>query len=79
MPNSIFFRIFDCEKIRFLNMKNDLYELIQSLSKSEKRYFKLVATQHKKQQTDYLVLYEILEKQATYDEVQLQKKLQKMK
>lgn len=47
--------------------KNDLHELIHSLTKSEKRYFKL---QCRRQGTEgnYLRIFEILEKQPVFDE-----------
>lgn len=47
--------------------KNDLHDLVCSLTKSEKRYFKL---QCRRQGTDgnYLRIFEVLEKQADFDE-----------
>ena len=59
-------------------MKNgdDLHKLIHSLSKAEKRYFKMQATQHtKKEQNNYVILFDAIEKQPVYDEVKLCRKL----
>ncbi|MBI5917147.1 MAG: hypothetical protein HY842_17385 [Bacteroidetes bacterium] len=53
--------------------KNGLHDLIRSLTKSEKRYFKL---QCRRQGTDgnYLRIFEILEKQAEFDEAAMREK-----
>lgn len=50
-----------------MSKKDYLYELIQSLDKSEKRYFKLYFSGDKKEQK-YMHLYNALEKATTYDE-----------
>lgn len=51
--------------------KNDLHDLVRSLSKSEKRYFKLQSQGHGGG-GNYLRIFEILEKQALFDEKELQ-------
>ena len=53
------------------NPSNDLFQLIQSLSKSEKRYFKLFATRHFDKDNQYLKLFEAIETQLTYQEALL--------
>src|SRR5690606_29090045 len=46
-----------------------LFQLIKSLSQSEKRFFKLETSKYsRKEQNDYLILYELIEKQEEYDE-----------
>ncbi|MFK7948375.1 MAG: hypothetical protein AB8G11_12365 [Saprospiraceae bacterium] len=45
-----------------------LFDLIQSLSGSEKRYFKVFATKNQAANVKYLQLFEIIDKQTTYDE-----------
>lgn len=51
---------------------NDLFQLIKSLSKQEKRYFKLHAGRHViGQQNKYVILFDAIEKQQQYDEAQL--------
>ena len=62
-----------------MQYSEDLYILIKSLSKAEKRHFKLQNVQTKNKQ-DYIILYEILDKlqferRAPYDEDVLKKKL----
>jgi hypothetical protein len=52
-----------------MKSSDDLFQLIKSLTKSEKRYFKVIAS--KKQSSfknNYLKLFEAIEKQKTYDE-----------
>ncbi len=52
----------------------DLFLLIRSLSKSEKRYFKLDAQRQKaKGGANYLKLFDAIEKQENYDEEKLKK------
>lgn len=51
-----------------------LYQLIRSMTSSEKRYFKL-ATSVFKTNTNLLTLFEILDAQKVYDEKAVQKKL----
>ena len=53
---------------------NFLFRLIKSLTPSEKRYFKLYVNR-KQQKDNYLLLFEKIDKQKTYDEVLLLKKL----
>ena len=48
-------------------MKNNLHELILSMSKNEKRYFKIESGVYGSGNKDYLMIYEILEKQKQYD------------
>ena len=50
-----------------MSKKDHLYELIQSLNKSEKRYFKIYFANEQKEQK-YLILYDALEKTKAYDE-----------
>ena len=57
-------------------MKSDLYNLIHSLSKNEKRYFKIEATKIKKNKCNYLIVYDVLGRQAQYNENVLQRVLQ---
>lgn len=55
-------------------MKNpsaDIFQLIQSLTKSEKRYFKLFATRHYDKDNQYLRLFEAIDAQLTYQESEL--------
>ncbi|MEM9822066.1 MAG: hypothetical protein AAF985_13380 [Bacteroidota bacterium] len=59
-------------------MKNgdDLHKLIHSLSKAEKRYFKMQAVQHtKKEQNNYVLLFDAIERQSVYNEDKLCRKL----
>lgn len=54
---------------------DDLFQLIQSLNKPEKRYFKLYAARHAlKGENQYLRLFNAIERQKEYDEAQLRKK-----
>lgn len=53
----------------------DLFLLIKSLSKSEKRYFKLYASRHKSdEESNYLRLFDAIAKQEEYDEEEILKK-----
>lgn len=52
---------------------DELFDLIKSLDKREKRYFKLYASVYSGEQTNYLRLFNALEKQETYDEEALRK------
>ncbi|MBI1836618.1 MAG: hypothetical protein HYR91_05070 [Flavobacteriia bacterium] len=50
-------------------VKESLFELIKSLSKSEKRYFKLLASRHTiGEENNYVILFDFIEKQLEYDE-----------
>ncbi len=52
--------------------KTDLFELIKSMTMSEKRYFKLFAARHTiGKKNNYIRLFEAVEKQKTYDEKKL--------
>lgn len=55
---------------------DDLFQLIRSLTRSEKRYFKLYASrQTGEYQADYLHLFDVLDAMKTYDETRLRSKL----
>jgi hypothetical protein len=57
--------------------KDSLYELIQSLTKSEKRYFKLLSSRHTiGEENNYIILFDYIDKQTTYDEKALFKNFQ---
>jgi hypothetical protein len=50
-------------------VKEALFDLIRSMSKSEKRYFKLMASRHTiGEENNYVVLFDFIDKQAVYDE-----------
>ena len=52
--------------------KTDLHQLIQSLTKSEKRYFSLFAKRHViAEENKYIKLFNCIEKQKEYDEVEV--------
>lgn len=58
----------------------DLHLLIKSLSKSEKRYFKIYASQYaKSDKSNYLRLFDAIDRQAEYDEAALKKRFSKEK
>jgi hypothetical protein len=52
---------------------NDLHKLVRSLTKSEKRYFKLYCSTEKGTK-NYMLLFDELDKQKEYDEEKLKKK-----
>ena len=53
---------------------NDLFQLIKSLSKTERRYFKLYTAKYKsKRKNNYLKLFEAISKQDEYDEEEIKK------
>ena len=59
--------------------RDDLFELIKSLTKAEKIYFKKFASQHIKGKiNNYLVLFDILEKQKEPDEAEALAHLDKL-
>ncbi len=59
-----------------MSRSTKLFALIKSLSKTEKRHFKLYVGKHQVgSQNNYLKLFEIVDKQSTYDEVAVKKKL----
>ncbi len=54
-----------------------LFDLIQSLTKGEKRYFKLYTNAFEGKSQTYIKLFEAIEKQKQYNEAALKKKLAK--
>jgi len=55
--------------VEVYNRKSKLFELIQSLSKSEKRYFKLFANQHViGEKNNYVEIFEAISRQSHYNE-----------
>lgn len=51
------------------NVKDSLFELIQSMTKSEKRYFKLLSSRHTiGEVNNYIVLFDFIDKMKEYDE-----------
>lgn len=58
-------------------VSNDLFRLIKSLSKQEKRYFKLHASRHViGKQNKYVLLFDAIDAQKAYDEVKIKKKFE---
>ena len=56
----------------------DLYKLIKSLTKSEKRYFKIYSAQHTKNESNnYIILFDAIDQQENYDEEKLKRKFRK--
>jgi hypothetical protein len=50
-------------------VKESLFELVHSMTKSEKRYFKLMAARHTiGEENNYVVLFDFIDKQERYDE-----------
>lgn len=60
-----------------MNNNNDhLFQLIQSMTKNEKRYFRLeVARYESAEKNDYLRLYDAIERQSNYDETAVKETL----
>ncbi len=59
------------------NKKDKLHELIQSMSMSEKRSFKLFANRHTiGDQNNYLTLFEMIEQMPVFDQAELERSLQ---
>lgn len=58
--------------------QNSLYNLIHTLTRSEKRYIRLQAKAMHSKDTEYMVLYDLLSNMKTYDEKVLQKKFSKL-
>ncbi len=59
-----------------MKKKDALFDLVQSLSKNEKRYFKIFAMRHgAKEKKNYLKLFDAVETMKHYDETLLLKKL----
>ena len=54
--------------------KEDLYQLIQAMSKSEKRYFTLDAQKSGRRSSKYLELFQAINELEVYDEAKLKKK-----
>jgi hypothetical protein len=58
-----------------MKFRTDLYKLIKSLTKSEKRYFKIYAASHtKKESNNYLLLFDAIDRQEIYNEEKLKRK-----
>jgi len=55
----------------------DLHTIIKSLSKSEKRLFKLQVSGSQKSENNYTILFDAIDAQEEYDEPKLQRKLRK--
>ena len=56
-------------------ISQDLFQLIQSLTKQEKRYFKLYASRHViGEKNKYVLLFDAIANQAAYDEEKIKKK-----
>lgn len=66
---------FGLKAIIQLKKKADLFLLISSMSKSERRYFTVDAQKSNSQGSKYLELFKILSKQDVYDEKILRKKI----
>lgn len=63
-----------------MSKKNDLFDLINSMSMSEKRYFKVYCSKMKEtKDKTYLKLFNAIDKQDSYDETALKKKFKKDK
>ena len=59
---------------------SDLFDLIKSLSKSEKRYFKIYTTKNKySEEKQYIKLFDMIDRQLVYDEEKLLKKVPEIK
>jgi len=56
---------------------NDLHLIIKSLTKSEKRHFKMVVSGGSKLENNYTILFDAIDAQEEYDEVKLSRKLKK--
>ncbi len=64
-----------------MQVSDDLFQLIKSLTQTEKRYFKLLASLHHNKGSDnnYLKLFNAMEKQKEYDEGKIRKKFKNEK
>ncbi len=59
-----------------MKASDDLFTLIRSMSSSEKRYFKIFAARHsKKGNNNYIRLFDAIDRQESYDESRLARKL----
>lgn len=47
---------------------NQLFLLIQSMSKQEKRYFRIFSSRHSNEKNNYYTLYQVIDRQKEYDE-----------
>ncbi len=56
---------------------DSLFRLIRSMSKSEKRHFKLYASRHSVEENNYLKLFDAIDSQKSYDEDAILKKFSK--
>ena len=53
----------------------DLFELIKSLTKSEKRYFKVYSAQQTKNNSNnYILLFDAIDRQEVYNEEKIKRK-----
>ncbi|MBC8047092.1 MAG: hypothetical protein H7Y00_09880 [Fimbriimonadaceae bacterium] len=57
----------------------ELFDLVKSLSKTEKRYFKLYAKRHFPQDNQYLLLFNLIDEQTEYDEKRIAKEFSRNK
>ncbi|HHG85707.1 MAG TPA: hypothetical protein ENJ82_13245, partial [Bacteroidetes bacterium] len=58
-----------------MKTQDDLYQLVTSLSRAEKRYFKIYANRHViGKQNKYVMLFDLLDRQKSYDANLLRKK-----
>jgi len=58
-----------------MRYNTDLYKLIKSLTKSEKRYFKIYAAQQTKNESNnYILLFDAIERQEVFNEEKLKRK-----
>lgn len=55
--------------------KDNLFELIQSMSKSEKRYFKLNSSTHSDKENSYVKMFDVINTQKNYNEKEVKEKL----
>ena len=62
-------------KARIMTPSNDLFILVKSMSKAEKRYFKLYSSQNSRNgSNNYIRLFDAIDNQTNYDEGKLKKK-----
>jgi hypothetical protein len=54
-----------------IKRKNDLHELIHSMSRTEKRHFRLFSGLYRNEKTDYQLLYNAIQTQSNYNEQQI--------
>ena len=60
-----------------MKSSSELFELIHSLNKTEKRYFKLHVAKYNYAESNYLKLFDALDRQEAYDEKAIRKYFQK--